>query len=173
MEREFHDEWYALQQEALSALRACGSGERGYVVIARALVLASFDDSRAYALLKPRGRKEAPELVKRYVWRRTVDLGKFESPVVRLRYPRPLHPTVEADAERPLSSTGPLLARILDARVSPCVLDSPLGVDGVSYEVAFGDSSTRSTFRWWVTPPVGWEPFEQLVTDLETLFDGV
>jgi hypothetical protein len=71
----------------------------------------------------------------------------------------------------PVAAITPLLEGVLQSRVPPYNRERFLGLDGTSYEALFGDASVRSQFRWWESPPEGWEPLQHFVDGVQKLFD--
>jgi len=59
-----------------------------------------------------------------------------------------------------------------NTRLPPFTLERRLGLDGTSYEVSFGCAFVTSQFRWWESPPNGWQPPQQFVDDVRALVDA-
>jgi hypothetical protein len=82
----------------------------------------------------------------------------LETPLVRLRYPRPLLPTIEVqqwplETEWVKTAKAALQSLVIPAMVEPKVF----GCDGTSYEVAFDAGFAQARYRWWEEPPAGWQ----------------
>jgi hypothetical protein len=145
----------------------------GYTRRAQALIMPSFDDWEAYEILVP-GRAEDlhPRGVKT-VWRQSVDISKFRSPVVRLQHGfARLVPTVETfEAMLPLVSVEALLSGAPSWLEMPKPDDS-IGIDGTSYEVVVGDGFRWSRHHWWEKPPEGWEPLADFIHDMKQVIES-
>ena len=55
---------------------------------------------------------------------------------------------------------------LLAARIPAVPGPGSIGLDGVSYELEFGEWFHRARFHWWLQPPRGWKP-------LDTFFQGM
>jgi hypothetical protein len=173
MDRELQKEWQTLEEDALRSLRAPADPGSGYVPEAFALIAPSFDDCRAYTISRSRRDTGAPARGYLKIWRRATDLGKLETPLARLRHPGSLLPTIELSrVEIPLMSAKALIERIANAHVPPFVQREMFGTDGTSYELRFGQSFLTSEFRWWESPPDGWQPLDQILRDIQALVEG-
>ena len=53
------------------------------------------------------------------------------------------------------------------ARIPP-LSGGAMGLDGCSYEVCLGDEWGGARYRWWCTPPQGWEALGEVVATLST-----
>jgi hypothetical protein len=172
LDPELQKEWMGVEQDARARLRAHAVRESGYIAEARVAILPSFSDYRAYELLRSTSSDTAPALARRLIWRKTRDLEKFDSPVTRLKYERPIRPTIESlSIEIPLDTVVSLLEGIARAHVPPRLSEDRMGTDGTSYEVAFGRFFANSLFAWWQSPPKGWEPLSDFVKSVQTLVD--
>ena len=173
MDRELQKEWRTLEEEAVALLRKYDDSDPGFVVDATLLVLPSFEDCWAYSILRSVRDSEVPAKGQRRVWRRTVDLQKFENPIARLKHGGRLAPTIErSKKDVPRSSALALLDRVVSSRLPPFTLKRSLGTDGTSYEVSFGHAFISSHFCWWESPPEGWQPLERFVGDVRALVDA-
>jgi len=60
------------------------------------------------------------------------------------------------------------LARLLPAALNtPAVPEPPPGCDGTWYTLSLESAEGTRGFRWWVSPPTGWEPAASVVSLLE------
>jgi hypothetical protein len=110
------------------------------------------------------------------VWRRDLDLPKFDSPVERLKYPSQLLPTLESE-EFELNQTlaEELLARFHDISISPIPRRFSGGLDATLYELAFGhDRIGGGRLNWCDEPPDEWQAlgtaFAEVVAMLNQAF---
>jgi hypothetical protein len=168
MEQEQQGEWRALEEAARQRLRK-GSERKDAVTLARLLVLPSFENYRGYQVLRWKFEPKAGAVV-RFTWRREVDLEKLRTPVERVKYPRLIEPTVEED------ETGLSVKAVNGFAAQISALQSPVlpqrthfGLDGTTYEFAFGDDWVGSRFVWWGQVPAGWEGLERLARMVEQL----
>lgn len=162
-----------LERKARLRLRA-GTKRRDlvrYRRVLQALVLPSFQDCYAYEILVSAEKPSEPAGV-RTLWRKIADLEKLRNPVVRLKYGVQVEPTIEESVVNlPEDDVKSLLTLADNLRVSPRILNPLRGIDGISYEVSFGDLSARSRFEWWAKPPAGWEPLHDLAQRIRELVD--
>jgi hypothetical protein len=175
VEAQQQEEWYTLERQATEQLRRGNTPKRsGVSQLFQLLVLPSFEAASSWEVCR-----EVCQDVKatdRYfavhsVWDKLADLSKLQTPVVRLRHPSPLVPTIEVrqlplDADWVEATQNDLSSLVIPAMVKPEVI----GVDGTSYEVAFNALFVLARYRWWEEPPSGWRPLnEWLHQTLETL----
>jgi hypothetical protein len=182
------DEFSQLQDEAVLHLRE-GVDRPGYVRKAQVLVLPSFADCRAYAIMlsgrpaddcRPgRSIHSSPNadsaLVVRTTWRKLTDLEKFRTPVTRLKHGVGvrLKPTMEEiDVTLAAEQVADLLSRAAALAVPPHIQNSSFGVDGTSYGLVLGGPFAQARFEWWCDPPAGWEPLAALLWEIETLAEA-
>jgi len=173
VEKEQIDEFMDLQEEALRRLRA-GADRPGYVREVQALVLPSFDDSRAYELMLGNETANSP-LVVRTTWRKLADLEKFRNPVVRLGHGVGvrLQPTIEeVDVNLATGLVSKLLSRASALAVPPHIRNSPVGVNGTSYELAFGRTFVQARFKWWCDAPSGWAQLAALSREIQMIVES-
>jgi hypothetical protein len=83
------------------------------------------------------GDKGATCGVKR-VWRRRIDIAKFENPITRLKYPRTLEPAIE-EQDVPLfpERVNEILARAAALEVPARSRENVIGLDGVLRVLSF------------------------------------
>lgn len=160
MEQEHAKEWAGLMDQALAQVRQGEQSLSGYQRRFQIAVLPSFGVAASWELFAPafagRGREPTVALV---AWDAPADEAKFESPLVRLRHPPRIEPTIR----RTRVSVSPdhcdaLVAGFtgLVVRVAPG--SQPLGADGTSYRFAAGDFFAQSVFEWWEDGPAVWAP---------------
>jgi hypothetical protein len=171
LERQQHEEWYTLGQQATVQLRRGNTPVRsGVSQLFQVVVLPSFESAFSWEIY------EDVKATNRYfaihsVWHKLTDLSKLQTPVVRLRYPYPLAPTIKVrqlplEAEWVEATQKALSRTVIPAIVKPEVF----GLDGTSYEVAFDAGFVRARYVWWEEAPSGWRPLnEWLQQTLEAL----
>jgi hypothetical protein len=174
MEREQAVEFALLQDEALARLRA-GVNRKGYLGQLRALRLPSFEDCHAYEILLSPRSADVPGVAARTVWRKSVDVEKFCTPVGRLKHGLGrLEPTIEeVQAFIPLEAITKLLSKAGAAKIPACIVDHRIVLDGTSYELVLGRHSVvEAHFKWWCDAPRGWEPLSALFGEIEALVEN-
>ncbi len=172
MEREFHGEWQRLEEQATAILMRPPVRDR-YSSECHVVTLPSFDDGRAYTLMiSGLNGPEGPLGIRR-VWRRHVDLAKFDGPVIRLRYGPKLEPTIDQeDAPVGRQLVDGILERAANLRIPPYVREKTIGTDGVSYVVSFGGYFLATQLQWWCEPPAGWEDLAVLLHQVVDAVEG-
>lgn len=55
-------------------------------------------------------------------------------------------------------------ARKIEVKAFPS--GGSMGVDGTTHELELIAGFNRSTFRWWLKAPVGWEPLTEIAAEL-------
>lgn len=101
----------------------------------------------------------------------------METPVVRLRYLRPLAPTIDV-RQYPLEADWVEATKnALKSLVLPAMVESDIaGCDGTFYELAFDAGFVQARYIWWEEPPAGWLPLhlwlQQTLEALEALAIG-
>ena len=64
----------------------------------------------------------------------------------------------------PTLVAGEVMTLLDDSLIPPPVSKSQLTeTDGCSYEVYFGNAFSSAHYQWWLSPPEGWEPLEEIV----------
>jgi hypothetical protein len=58
-----------------------------------------------------------------------------------------------------------LLQSINSARIVPFA-EPATGIDGKSYELTFKGSRSPIIYSWWLSPPEGWEPLQEIASKL-------
>ena len=162
-------EFKLLQDEALARLHA-GANRKGYLSQFRAIALPSFEDSRAYEILLPVSNAVLAIAV-RTIWRRSIDAEKFRNPMVRLQHGFvALQPTIEeTQVSIQLEPINKLLSKAGALRLPAHIASPTFGVDGTSYELAFGGGFVEANFKWWCKAPRGWELLSDLFAEMEAL----
>ena len=162
LEAEQLEEWYALERQALEQLRA-GNVARGTGVrqVFQLLVLPSYEAARSWEVCQD-VKAENRCFAIRSVWHRRTDLSKLDTPVVRLRYSRPLAPTIEV-RQWPLEIgwVEATRAKLKNLLIPAMVESGVIGCDGTCYEVVFDAGFEKARYHWWEEPPPGWSPLNQ------------
>lgn len=168
MQPEHFAEWHALCSEARRELVE-NKERKGYVSRLRALVLPSFEDSCRYELLTPVRPSTTCGLAVKTVWRSSEDNAKFANPLARLRQGPGvrLRPTIyEYQNEIDACIVDDLCRSASALQVTVWPPERGLGLDGTSYELEVADVQRICRFRWWESPPKGWEPLAGLVQQI-------
>jgi hypothetical protein len=166
MEQEFHVEWRRLEDEARAVLQRVPERD-GVLPECHAVVLPSFEDCRSYTILAPTMNSSAQAVGVRRVWRRHIDLAKFDGPVIRLRFGPKLQPTIdEQEVLLPAEIVNRVMERAARVRVPACIRDRTVGADGESYVLSFGRLFVSTRFEWWSQVPEGWEPLQVVFKDI-------
>ena len=183
MEREQQTEFRLLEEDVHRQLREGTSREAAPGIrLFHYVELPSFTDRTCFEVFRhggtavavTQGQEETPATSARceYIavrtrWCFTQDLRAFESPVARVKHPRPFKPTLKIDKVSVARETiGEFLTRLAGITIPVMVLGQPIGCDGASYEFQVGDFWLGSRFSWWVKMPREWQPLESAVTDL-------
>jgi hypothetical protein len=176
MDQEFSAEWSRLLHEGVRLVRAGGGEKLSATRVAQFITLPAFTPNESLEIFRrwTRDRKQEHLLV-RTIWRLDLDSAKLETPVERLRHPRPLVPTIENEMRPIPESAVQEIEEMLGAITVPLqIRQAHVGCDGVSYELRVGSSFTETSVRWWYKPPEGWEPladaFHRIVGRLQEMF---
>jgi len=162
VEAQHIEEWYTLEKQATEQLRRGNTPARsGVSQLFQVLVLPSFEAAFSWEICQD------VKAMNRYfavhsIWHKRDDLSKLETPVVRLRHPHPLVPTIEVrqlplEADWVEATQKALSSLVIPAMVKPEVI----GLDGTSYEIAFDALFVQARYGWWEEPPSGWRPLNQ------------
>lgn len=168
MQREHLAEWNSLREQAIRELRN-GKCPKGYNSRLYALVLPSFENACRYELFTPANPASAPALSMKIVWRSSEDLAKFASPLTRLQHGlgAKLLPTIqEYQNETDTRFVEDLCQRAAALQIALWPEERNFGLDGTTYEVAVRDIWAACHFKWWESPPKGWEPLGRLVEQI-------
>ena len=155
MDQEHHDEWYGLMLRAMEIL-AKGSNVEG-IGISRLLQVIekpSFAPASSWEIFEQHPRS-APttHFCIRLRWRNDLDLEKFRNPVERLKHVRTLNPTIETHRmELNASFVSETCLMLSQIAVPAYAAEKTVGLDGTSYELAFGNSFSGARFYWWGNP---------------------
>jgi hypothetical protein len=124
----------------------------------------SFRDGRAIGIqsvtrrFPDRLRERGFDVVAR-TWRYSIDSAKLETPIERLKHPRPLLPTIDTQSARiEKLQVDSLIASLSQIRVPVHPLDASMGLDGTSFELQIGDHFCGSEFHWWSAYSGEWKP---------------
>jgi hypothetical protein len=146
MEREHRAEWFSLRNEAVETLRKGFPEQPRDGRVFQLLVLPSFDASFSWEVYERRlSKNEFEAIAVKTIWHLREDSEKFRNPVVRLKSPRKLAPTISVSAAR-IEQTD---ARSMVEELSQIVLPVhpgpvPVYLDGTSYELTLESGSTGS-----------------------------
>ena len=84
------------------------------------------------------------------VWNRVRDRAAFVSPVERLKYPRPIQPTIES---KTIDATHDELSKVTSqftgVQIPIANVGYSIGLDGVSYELQIGSGFGWTRLHWW------------------------
>ena len=161
MEGEQLDEWHELERQARAWLAEPPRRHRHSVAL-HAAALPSFEDGSACTILVPGPRGQGTPLGVRRVWKRSLDAGKFESPVERLKPGVRVAPTLEEiEVDLASDAVDALVQRAAQVRVPARAAES-FGVDGTGFVLQLGDHFTVARFEWWGEAPPGWEGLADL-----------
>ncbi len=155
MVNELAEEWCRLSDEAKAIIRK-GSGAESPRF--RLFVWPAFWNRLGWEVW--RNNRDGPTgTAVLTTWRVDIDGPKFRSPVERLRYPRPMRPTIEVTR---ITIDGDWLqSRIETLRalsIAAMPLHDTIGLDGVTYELHFNAGFFHGRYEWFVHPSGGWEP---------------
>jgi hypothetical protein len=164
MDKEFIDEWRTLQEIALARLQMPTSC-KNYSSRLTALILPSFEDNWRFELLTDESQQSQTALAVKTVWHMSSDSSKFANPVVRLIHgPGFLQPTFEQfEAEVDRRLIDDLLAKAATLQVPLLAGKEFIHLDGTSFQLELSAKSNNALFKWWSTPPKGWEPLQMLI----------
>lgn len=107
-------------------------------------------------------------------WVKDQDVHKFASPITNLQYLNRLSPTMDFQ----MVETGPdwaqeIVKKLLAVSVPTFIKSNSIGLDGVSYELNWGNYMAGVKFQWWGDGPDEWRPITDiaiaLVGQMETL----
>jgi hypothetical protein len=127
------------------------------------VVQPSFKVPIAYEAV--RQHRAARLLARRTVWRRDVDRARVP-PSLSSAEPEAaaLAPTFEV-AEGPLDEEAFLREQqaLAAASVPAFPPTGHMGLDGVTFELVLSADLVSTRYRWWTSPPPGWEPLATFV----------
>ncbi|MBC7529769.1 MAG: hypothetical protein H7308_19750 [Chthonomonadaceae bacterium] len=166
-------EWSELTKHAMERLRKGNTPDLARVrQCFQILVMPSFEDHVSWEVCHD-DKAEAYFAVCS-IWRVGTDVAKLETPIVRLRHPRPLFPTIEVE-QFPLQSEWAeiAIASLKSLSISAMPDSKIIGLDGTFYELAFDAGFFSARYRWWSVPPFRWRPlddwFQETLSSLEKL----
>ncbi|WP_254513650.1 hypothetical protein [Anatilimnocola floriformis] len=174
VDNEQQEEFSAIRQYATDALRTGLLIEGRTLPVCQLLILPSFDNPVSWDVVSYFSREDGKQTrLVRSTWRMDVDHEALRSPVERQKHPRPYQPTLESgwvllDAEK----LEALLAQVRSIRIPLLVAEAPMGLDGITYELAFGEFFCNSRIVWWCNMPQEWRELEPSVAELERLFES-
>jgi hypothetical protein len=71
--------------------------------------------------------------------------------------------TEEWTAPIPTLMAGEIMTLLNDSLIPPVSKSQFTETDGCSYEVYFDNAFNSAHYQWWLSPPEGWEPLEEMV----------
>ena len=158
--------WGEFDHNAYKCLRSTSLGLRAYdtSALARGLVLPALGSKAGYALFRIT-RYSAIGVSARWALRmdalrRALDGGEDLKEEVTATC-APVDPDRVED----------LVNELLAAPIPAIPGRGSMGVDGVSYELAFGEVFYGATFHWWLSPPSGWAPLAAFFHGMIQLVD--
>jgi hypothetical protein len=167
MDKEFLDEWRSLQESALARLRTPIRRPDHFLRLG-ALILPSFEDNWRYELLTHVSQESQSALAVKTVWRMLSDTAKFRNPVVRLSHGlgvlQPTFERFETVIDRKIIDE--LLAKAAALSVPLSIGTRFIALDGTSFQLELNAMSMNASFKWWSTPPKGWEPLQMLIEEI-------
>ena len=173
MEEFQQKEWNELTKHAMERLRKGNTPDLARVrQCFQILVMPSFEDHVSWEVCHD--YKAEVYFAVCSIWHGGIDAAKLETPIVRLRHPRPLFPTIEVQ-QFPLQNewAETALAALKSLSISATAEERGVGLDGVCYEIAFNVIGTSARYGWWCEPPVGWRPLndwlQKVLASLEKL----
>ena len=175
MDREQMDEFQAVRESAFDALRLGTLIDRHRSArVCQFVILPSFENPVSWDVIKVVSRKDGAQTrLYRSCWRMDVDSQAMDSPVERLKHPRPYNPTLETDWV--LVDQGRLaavLSLFCTIRIPLTMGTARAGCDGTSFELAVGDFFCNARIGWWRDLPEEWQELRPLVAELESLFES-
>ena len=158
MEAEQLLEWRVLERQATEKLRTGNAPDRaGVRQLFQVLVRPSFAPYTGWEVYQDVKVAAGGHFVVHSVWRSDTDAAKLETPVVRLRHPRPLTPTIEVRHITVNAAWIKSVVAALEEISIPALVQLDFaGCDGTSYEVAFDALFVSARYGWWEEPPAGW-----------------
>lgn len=150
VDREFHDEWRTLTDQARFALEAGGWSMR-------LGIFPPFADARVVGLVaEPR----KPLSIEARCWHRAIDAEKLRTPVERVRHPRPLQPTVGVCSTTHWAQDMQkrLLSDLAQLRMPPVRTGWHLALDGTWFTIFCTSYAETLLFSGVLGGAVGWEP---------------
>lgn len=171
MDREQQAEWGKLQAAAETALLA------GLWNL-RISAMPAFAESRTIGIQAITNR--TPELTRRVgfevvarVWKSRIDGTKLDTPVVRLKYPRVLTPTI-TERRRSIDSAtlNRTTAKLANVSIPVYPIREQVVLDGTEFGLVAGNPNTSVELRWRCAAPSQWQPvMDWIVTTWNELAD--
>ena len=171
MEAEEMMEWGLVRDRAVAHLRECRHIDTSkHRPLAQFLIIPSFEDTIAVDIVHSQQQLAA------YVtlWRSTIDINAFASPVERLRHPRPFLPTYEShQACVPTQNLAELLEQFSQIVLPLSATTNTISLDGTSYELRSGDGYSGIRLHWHNRLPEAWSMLDMIVDTMSTLAEDV
>jgi hypothetical protein len=162
--------WNKLQASALCAIREVRS-EQEVETLFRILETPTFGAPKGWHICQSRpGTDQGVYFASVYVWEKIKDWERFDSPVKRIASRvdvSQIQPTVKTNhIELDEDFIEGLLQRIRHLKLPITPERSTIGLDGVTYEILFGNYFCNSSFSWWAEAPGEWIELETLVKEV-------
>ena len=167
MDADLAPEWKHLVARAREAVRTGSRAPSGYQPVMQVVVLPSFDVWSRYELFASRSGPSQGFVAAHSMCDLNEEIKKFESPTERARHPGEILPSViRKTAAADPDAARSLLDSIAGIQIPPIPTNAHFGLDGTTVEVTFGALFTELRFRWWRTPPDGWEVIGHIADEL-------
>jgi hypothetical protein len=161
--------WSDFDRHAQDCLRsAFDIGRYPVPALARGLVLPAFGPKTGYALFRLPNHSVVGVFARWdyamdvRAFTRDVDVGDLDGLEERI--------TATCASVNP-RAVDELLNALLAARLPAIPGPGMIGVDGVSYELEFGEWFHHARFHWWLQPPSGWQPLSAFLHGMIQLID--
>ena len=169
------DEFMALRDTVVDGMREQRwIGHVRGTPICQLMILPSFEDMVCWDAIDAHvGRQTTEMRLYRTCWLQEVDGEALNSPVERMKHPRPYPPSLEIGSV-PIDKDKlqAIVARAIATPVPLAVAEAPLGLDGTNFELAFGHFFCQARLAWWCDLPQEWQALTPLVADLSSLFES-
>jgi hypothetical protein len=181
MDKEQHQEWQKLEQEAIELVRGgLTRNEVPALKLLQLLVIPSFEPTIGVEIFRKTSRSKIVSYVAaQTVWRRDWDIEKFRTPVERLKYPRSIAPTIHRKiGEVSNEIIEGWLNQLKSISIPAWVENESIDLDRTRYELSLGQDTSFLSVRyaWWEQPPEAWQPLARVTTEiftqLNSWFDG-
>ena len=174
MEQELINEFSSLRDEVFEALRrGTYSKSHGVARVLRYLMLPSFHNPVSWDVVRSSSNSNNGVFsLVRTCWRMDLDGWEFESPIRRLRHPRPFKPTIEVDCvpleavqiETKIASFQTIHAPFFPTSIGMCL-------DGTLFELTIGNSYCNTRVAWCCTMPAEWRKMSNFINEMAQLFE--
>jgi hypothetical protein len=172
MDSQQSREWQVFEQHAQETLRN-GYRNAGKVIrLVQVLSLPSVAPAVSWEVFKR--KSTAPDyFAVQQRWRRDKDFDRLMAAVRQGIGSNQIAPTFETETvSLQPAFIEPIITKLATVQVPVWIEDTPLGLDGTSTEVVFGNFFYRTQYRWWENPPDNWKPLVAIVGELVATLDG-